>query len=522
MRASSPFLLVMMVVSCLLLPSPSVSFSLKSAKSFLRRRTSDSPFRDDFLFGTAASSYQFEGAYLSDGKGISNWDVHSHIPGKIVDGSNGDVAVDSYHLYQEDIKLMKSLGVNSYRFSISWARILPKGRFGEINQAGIAYYNELIDALVLKGVQPFVTLCHFDMPQELEERYGSWLSPEIQEDFGYYADVCFKYFGDRVTYWSTFNEPNFQVTFGYRDGTFPPSRCSGHFGNCTAGDSETEPFIAAHNIILSHAAAVDVYRTKYQKEQKGMIGIVLHCAWFEPFSDSEADKLATDRANAFFANWFFDPLVFGRYPEEMARILGSTLPEFSSKDMERLKQGLDFLGINHYTSYYVKDCMYSACEPGLGTTRSEGFFQQIQERNGFPMGKRGDLGWQYVYPQGMEKMVTYFKDRYNNVPMIISENGYGEMNSPMLTTGDFLNDVRRVEYMSGYLESLMAAIRKGADVRGYYAWSLLDNFEWTNGYTQRFGICHVDYVTLKRTPKLSAKWFKGFIDKYGNAPKALM
>ncbi|CAI0468218.1 unnamed protein product [Linum tenue] len=370
---------------------------------------------------------------------------------------------------------MKSLGVNSYRFSISWARILPKGRFGEINQAGIAYYNELIDALVLKGVQPFVTLCHFDMPQELEDRYGSWLSSEVQEDFGYYADICFKYFGDRVKYWSTFNEPNFQVTFGYRDGTFPPSRCSGHFGNCTAGDSETEPYIAAHNIILSHAAAVDVYRTKYQKDQKGMIGIVLHCAWFEPFSESEADGLATDRANAFFANWFFDPIVLGRYPEEMSRVLGSTLPEFSSKDMEKLKQGLDFLGINHYTSYYIKDCIYSACEPGLGTTSGN-------------------------------KIKT----------------GYGEMNSPMLTTGDFLNDVRRVEYMSGYLESLMAAIRKGADVRGYYAWSLLDNFEWTNGYTQRFGICHVDYNTMERTPKLSAKWFKGFIDKYGKTPRAMM
>ncbi|CAI0468219.1 unnamed protein product [Linum tenue] len=288
---------------------------------------------------------------------------------------------------------MKSLGVNSYRFSISWARILPKGRFGEINQAGIAYYNELIDALVLKGVQPFVTLCHFDMPQELEDRYGSWLSSEVQEDFGYYADICFKYFGDRVKYWSTFNEPNFQVTFGYRDGTFPPSRCSGHFGNCTAGDSETEPYIAAHNIILSHAAAVDVYRTKYQKDQKGMIGIVLHCAWSTLFLTICGNKIKT---------------------------------------------------------------------------------------------------------------------------------GYGEMNSPMLTTGDFLNDVRRVEYMSGYLESLMAAIRKGADVRGYYAWSLLDNFEWTNGYTQRFGICHVDYNTMERTPKLSAKWFKGFIDKYGKTPRAMM
>ncbi|CAN0852384.1 Beta-glucosidase 46 [Linum grandiflorum] len=484
--------------------------------------TNYSPFADNFLFGTAASSYQFEGAYLSDGKGLSNWDVHSHTPGKIVDGSNGDVAVDSYHRYQEDISLMKSLGVNSYRFSISWSRILPKGRFGEINQAGIVYYNELIDALLAKGIEPFITLCHFDIPQELEDGYGSWLSPLIQEDFGHYADVCFKYFGDRVKYWSTFNEPNFQVAFGYRQGTFPPSRCSGDFGNCTAGDSETEPFIAAHNMILSHAAAVEVYRTKYQVEQRGMIGIVLHCAWFEPLTDSEADRLATLRANAFFMNWFFDPIMFGRYPEEMTRVLGSTLPKFSVEEVQKLKGGLDFLGINHYTSYYVKDCMYSDCEAGLGTSRTEGYFQQLHERDGIPMGKPGDLDWQYVYPQGMEKMVTYLKDRYNNVPMIISENGYGEVNNPKLTTGDFLKDVRRVEYMATYLDGLMAAMRKGADVRGYYAWSLLDNFEWTNGYTQRFGICHVDYKTLKRTPKLSAIWLSRFIAKYSKIPLAQM
>ncbi|CAN1826294.1 Beta-glucosidase 46 [Linum perenne] len=478
---------------------------------------------EQFLLGTASSSYQFEGAYLSGGKGLNNWDVFTHASGRnIADGSTGDVAVDHYNRYLEDISIMKSLGVNSYRFSISWSRILPKGKFGEINQAGIAYYNELIDALLAKGVQPFVTLCHFDIPQELEDRYSSWLSPLIQEDFGHYADVCFKYFGDRVKYWSTFNEPNFQVAFGYRQGTFPPSRCSGELGNCTAGDSETEPFIAAHNVILSHAAAVHVYRTKYQVEQKGMIGIVLHCAWFEPHSDSEADRLATLRANAFFMNWFFDPILFGRYPEEMIQVLGSTLPEFSSEEVEKLKGGSDFLGINHYTSYYVKDCMYSDCEAGPGTTRTEGYFQQLHERDGIPMGKPGDLDWQYVYPQGMEKMVTYLKDRYNNVPMIISENGYGEINNPKLTMGDFLNDVRRVEYMATYLEGLMAAMRKGADVRGYYAWSLLDNFEWTNGYTQRFGICHVDYKTLKRTPKLSAKWYSRFIAKYSKAPIAQM
>ncbi|CAN1826290.1 Beta-glucosidase 47 [Linum perenne] len=401
---------------------------------------------EQFLLGTASSSYQFEGAYLSGGKGLNNWDVFTHASGNIADGSTGDVAVDHYNRYLEDLDLMSDLGVNSYRFSISWARILPQGRFGMVNEEGIDHYNLLIDELLQRGIQPFVTLTHYDVPQELEDRYGAWLSSNIQEDFKYYAGVCFRSFGDRVKYWVTFNEPNVAAIRSYRSGVFPPARCSGTFGNCSDGDSEIEPFvaahnmilshaaavslyrakyqfIAAHNVILSHAAAVHVYRTKYQVEQKGMIGIVLHCAWFEPHSDSEADRLATLRANAFFMNWFFDPILFGRYPEEMIQVLGSTLPEFSSEEVEKLKGGSDFLGINHYTSYYVKDCMYSDCEAGPGTTRTEGYFQQLHERDGIPMGKPGDLDWQYVYPQGMEKMVTYLKDRYNNVPMIISENG---------------------------------------------------------------------------------------------------
>ncbi|TYI78012.1 hypothetical protein E1A91_D06G181200v1 [Gossypium mustelinum] len=222
-----------------------------------------SPFPSNFLFGTASSSYQFEGAFLSDGKGLNNWDVFTHKPGNIMDGSNGDTAVDHYHLYQEDLDLMQDIGVNSYRFSISWARILPKGRFGSVNKAGIHHYNKLINSLLLKGIQPFVSLTHYDIPQELENRYGAWLSSQVQEDFKYHADICFKYFGDRVKYWTTFNEPNVAVIRGYRSGIYPPSRCSSSFGNCSNGDSVKEPFIAAHNIILSHAAAVDVYRTKF-------------------------------------------------------------------------------------------------------------------------------------------------------------------------------------------------------------------------------------------------------------------
>ncbi|GKV16054.1 hypothetical protein SLEP1_g26760 [Rubroshorea leprosula] len=481
------------------------------------RQSSDSAplFPPNFLFGTASSSYQCEGAYLSEGKGLNNWDVFTHKPGNIMDGSTGDVAADHYNRYLEDIDLMDSIGVNSYRFSLSWARILPKGRFGDINWAGINHYNKLIDALLLKGIQPFVTLTHLDFPQELEARYGSWLSPESQEDFAYYADICFKFFGDRVKHWVTFNEPNFQVNLGYRLGTYPPSHCSRPFGNCTYGDSEKEPFIAAHNMILSHAAAVNIYRTKYKEKQRGSIGIVMHAFWFEPISNSRADKLAAERAQSFSLNWFLDAVIFGRYPPEMKNILGSRLPEFSSIEQERLKNGLDFIGINHYTSYFVQDCISSVCEPGTGTTKTEGFWRQSSEKNGVHIGEPTDLEWLNVYPQGMEKIVTYVKERYHNMPMFITENGYGILNKPNLLNEEIINDIKRVEYMTDYLDALIMAIRKGADVRGYFVWSFLDSFEWTYGYTASFGLHHVDNDTLKRTPKLSAIWYKKFIAEHG-------
>ncbi|KAI5590527.1 hypothetical protein BDE02_04G014700 [Populus trichocarpa] len=480
----------------------------------LHESSDSSSFPANFLFGTASSSYQFEGAYLSDGKGLSNWDVHSHKPGNIIDGSNGDIAVDQYHRYLEDIELMASLGVNSYRFSMSWARILPKGRFGGVNMAGISYYNKLINALLLKGIQPFVSLTHFDVPQELEDRYGGFLSPKSQEDFGYYVDICFKYFGDRVKYWATFNEPNFQAIYGYRVGEYPPKRCSKPFGNCSHGDSEREPFIAAHNIILAHATAVDIYRTKYQREQRGSIGIVMNCMWYEPITNSTANKLAVERAQAFVLRWFLDPIIFGRYPEEMKEVLGSTLPEFSRNDMNKLRKGLDFIGMNHYTSYYVQDCILSVCEPGKGSTRTEGSSLLTQEKDGVPIGKPSEVDWLHVYPQGMEKMVTYVKERYNNTPMIITENGYSQVSNSNGNIEEFLHDTGRVEYMSGYLDALLTAMKKGADVRGYFAWSFLDNFEWTFGYTRRFGLYHVDYTTMKRTPRLSATWYKEFIARY--------
>ncbi|VVB12163.1 unnamed protein product [Arabis nemorensis] len=463
-------------------------------------------FPRNFLFGTASSSYQYEGAYLTDGKTLSNWDVFTSIPGKISDGSHGKVAVDHYHRYPEDLDLMEDLGVNSYRLSLSWARILPMGRFGDVNMAGIDHYNSMINDILRRGIEPFVTLTHYDIPQELEFRYGSWLNPQIREDFEHYADICFQYFGNRVKFWSTFNEPNVQVILGYRKGTYPPSQCSKAFGNCTRGDSDIEPLVAAHNIIRSHLAAVNIYRTKYQEEQRGKIGIVMNTIWFEPVSDSLEDRLAVERAQAFYLNWFLDPIVFGRYPREMRKIIGEDLPEFTRDDLKSSKSGLDFIGINQYTSRYAKDCLHSACEPGKGGSRAEGFVYSNAHKDGLPLGEPTGVDWFNIYPQGMEKMLMYTTERYKNIPLYVTENGFGENN-----TGVLLNDYRRVKFMSNYLDALKRAMRKGADVRGYFTWSLLDNFEWISGYTIRFGLYHVDFDTQERTPRLSASWYKNFI-----------
>uniref|UniRef100_A0A0D9ZN43 Pectinesterase n=1 Tax=Oryza glumipatula TaxID=40148 RepID=A0A0D9ZN43_9ORYZ len=327
-----------------------------------------------------------EGGYLEGNKGLSNWDVFTHKQGTIEDGSNGDTANDHYHRYMEDIELMHSLGVNSYRFSISWARILPKGRFGDVNPDGVAFYNALIDGLVQKGIQPFVTICHYDIPHELDERYGGWLSPEIQKDFSYFAEVCFKLFGDRIKFWTTFNQPNLSIKFSYMDGFYSPGRCSEPFGKCALGNSSIEPYVAGHNIILSHANAVSVYRNKYQGKQGGQIGIALSITWYEPFRNTTIDLLAVKRALSFGASWFLDPILLGDYPTEMREVLGQSLPKFTSKQKNRLQSTkLDFIGLNHYTTCYVKDCIFSPCE--IDPVNADARVFSLYERDGVPIGK---------------------------------------------------------------------------------------------------------------------------------------
>ncbi|KAH9318530.1 hypothetical protein KI387_020299, partial [Taxus chinensis] len=443
-----------------------------------------------------------EGAYLEDGKGLSNWDVFTHThPGNITDGSNGDIADDQYHRYMEDTKLMESLGVDSYRFSISWSRVLPAGR-GTVNLDAITFYNNLIDTLLLKGIEPFVTLNHYDLPQQLEDAYAGWLSPHVIKDYEAFVDVCFKAFGDRVKYWATFNEPNIFVEAGYMKGEFPPCRCSWPYGNCTDGNSEIEPYLAAHNVLLSHGAAVDIYRRKYQSVQGGYIGIVICAEWYEPLRSIPDDIAAVHRLLAFDTAWFLDPIVFGKYPPEMRRVLGRRLPTFSAELSVKMKGSFDFIGINHYSALYAKDCIFSSCLPI--TNLPDAMVYTTGERNGIPIGEPTAMEDSFVVPYGIEKIVMYVKERYNNPVIMITENGYAQENEPSAPLSDVLNDTGRVNQMKSYLTYLAAAMRKGADVRGYYVWSILDNFEWLYGYTKRFGLHYVDYATQKRYPKLSA------------------
>ncbi|OMP04638.1 Glycoside hydrolase, family 1 [Corchorus olitorius] len=474
-------------------------------------------FPDNFLFGTATSSYQVEGGYLDDGKGLSNWDVFTHIPGKINNDENGDVADDDYHLFLEDIELAHSLGVNAYRFSISWARILPKGKFGEVNPNGIEFYNKIIDKLLLMGLEPFVTIFHFDYPQELDERYGSWLNPLIQEDFVLFAKTCFKSFGDRVKYWITINEPNVYADMAYIRGIYPPAHCSPPFGNCSVGNSDVEPLIVMHNLLLSHAKAAKLYRQEFQPEQGGNIGIVVNNHWYEPLRDEEVDHQAVKRALAFIGGgWALDPLVFGDYPPEMRQYHENALPRFSPEEAEYVKGSIDFIGLNHYSTLYAKDCIHSSCQSG-GDHFIKGFAYTTGERDGIPIGEPTGVDRFYVVPRGMEKVIDYISKRYNNMPIYVTENGYSPPMPQTEQAPDLLHDVDRIKFHKTYLAALARAIRKGANVRGYFVWTLIDNFEWTGGYGTTFGLHYVDRQTLKRTPKLSATWYHDFL---GNRSRA--
>ncbi|KAF2601859.1 hypothetical protein F2Q70_00026492 [Brassica cretica] len=490
-----------------------VSAKNHSSRPILRR----SDFPEDFIFGSATSAYQCEGAAHEDGRGPSIWDTFSeNFPEKILDGSNGSIADNSYNLYKEDVNLLHQIGFHAYRFSISWSRILPRGDLkGGINQAGVDYYNNLINQLLLKGMKPFVTIFHWDLPAALEHAYGGFLGAEIVNDFRDYAELCFQKFGDRVKHWVTVNEPFTVVRDAYIIGQKAPGRCSSFTNpNCTGGDGATEPYIVGHNFLLAHGAAVKIYREKYQAIQKGKIGIALNTEWHYPYSDSYADKLAAARATAFTFDYFLEPIVYGRYPAEMVNhVKDGRLPTFTPEESSMLKGSYDFIGLNYYLSFYVKDVRCATENITMYTDRCASI---VGERNGVPIGPTAGSSWLMIYPKGIRDLLLHAKLKYNDPVLYITENGVNEPN-----TGEiFLNDDLRIDYYANHLKMVRDAISMGVNVKGYFAWSLMDNFEWSEGYTVRFGIVYVDFRNgRKRYPKKSAKWFRRLLKGKYNGTK---
>ncbi|KAL5567252.1 hypothetical protein UlMin_030416 [Ulmus minor] len=505
--------LVVLLALCSAVTSKVAEIPIQYHTSFLNR----SSFPEGFIFGTASASYQYEGAAKEGGRGPSIWDTYTHkYPEKIKDRSNGDVANDEYHRYKEDVGIMKDMNLDAYRFSISWSRLLPKGKLrGGVNKEGIKYYNNLINELLAKGVKPFVTLFHWDLPQALEDEYGGFLSPNIVNDYRDYAELCFKEFGDRVKHWITLNEPWSYSFGGYVNGGLAPGRCSEWQQlNCTGGNSATEPYLVSHHQILAHAAAVNLYKKKYQASQKGLIGITLVCHWFVPFSNAKRHQNAALRAIDFMLGWFLEPLTYGNYPHSMRSLVGNRLPKFTKEQVELVKGSFDFLGLNYYTANYAA---YAPTNTNaLNATYSTDSQTNLStQKNGIPIGPKAASDWLSVYPEGFYNILLYTKNKYHNPLIYITENGIDEFNNPKLSLKEALIDKQRVDYYYRHLSYLKKAIKDGVDVKGYFAWSLLDNFEWGSGYTVRFGINFVDYENgQKRYPKLSAHWFKNFLKKY--------
>ncbi|XP_048336893.2 beta-glucosidase 11-like [Ziziphus jujuba] len=455
-------------------------------------------FPTNFIFGSGTSAYQVEGAAMEDGRTPSIWDTFTHAGG--AGGATGDIACDHYHKYKEDVQLMANIGLEAYRFSISWSRLIPNGR-GPVSPKGLQFYNSLINELLSHGIQPHVALFNFDLPQALEDKYGGWIRRKIVKDFTVYADVCFREFGDRVQYWSTVNEPNVYALGGYDAGDTPPQRCSPPFGkvNCTRGNSSTEPYLAAHHILLAHASAVRLYREKYQEKQRGFIGLCIYAFLYIPLTDSKEDALATQRANDFLIGWFLDPLVFGEYPRIMKENAGSRIPRFTKAESKIVKGAFDFIGVNHYMAMHVGD---------NSSNMALEHRDYLADSATTPVDTKRLMSLEvFITPWTLEGVLKYLKEVYGNPPIFIYENGQRMLHNSSL------EDTPRVKYMEAYIEGLLNALRSGSDTRGYFTWSFLDAFELLDGYKSSYGLHYVDMEDpeMKRYPKLSAHWYSDFL-----------
>jgi beta-glucosidase len=445
-------------------------------------------FRNDFVWGVAAASYQVEGAAHEDGRGESVWDMLCRKEGAVWKGHSGEVACDHYHRHKEDVAIMKELGVRAYRLSVAWPRVLPGG-VGAVNEKGLAFYDKLIDELLAAGIQPWVTLFHWDFPLALYHR-GGWLNRDSADWFADYTRIVVKRLGDRVKHWMTHNEPQCTIGLGHQSGVHAP------------GDklATAEWLLAAHNLLRSHGKCVQAIRATSKSPCQVGYAPVGH--GLLPASDSPADVEAARQAtlsvtnrNAWNATWWMDPLVFGRYPEDGLALFGKDAPAFTDDDMKTIRQPLDFLGLNIYQAETVHAGADGKAEP-------------VTKLQGFPM---TTYLWPVV-PSALYWIPRFWQERYQ-LPLVITENGMG--NTDWVSLDGKVHDPQRIDFLHRYLCELRRAAADGLDVRGYFQWSIMDNFEWQEGYKQRFGIVHVDYPTQKRTPKDSAYWYKEVIRTNG-------
>jgi beta-glucosidase len=433
-------------------------------------------FPDGFLWGAATAAYQIEGAWDEGGKGPGIWDEFVHTPGNIENGDTGDLACDHYHRYREDVALMRSLGLQAYRFSISWPRLLPEGK-GKVNEAGVDFYSRLVDELLAAGIRPAATLYHWDLPLALD-RLGGWPIPDTAKWFADYADLCFRRLGDRVKMWLTLNEPRVVADVGYVSGLHAP-------GHRDLG----EGLRAGHTLLLAHGMAVPRLRSAAPDAK---IGITVDLTPVSPATDSDQDREAAARRLE-LNGWFLDPIFRGDYPTLMRQVRGDLLPQFTDEERRTVQAPIDFLGINNYTRAIVRR------DP-----REAPFdFADVP-----PPGPVTEMDWE-VYPPGMREILCWVNERYSPPAMYVTENGAAFDDQP--DESGRVEDEDRRTFLRDYMAQAHQAIQEGVPLLGYFVWSLLDNFEWALGFSKRFGIVRVDYRTQARTIKRSGDWYRQVI-----------
>jgi beta-glucosidase len=435
-------------------------------------------FPKDFIWGAATASYQIEGAWNADGKGESIWDRFSHTPGKVEHGDTGDTACDHYHRWRDDVALLKELEIRAYRFSVAWPRVLPAGR-GRINQPGMDFYSQLVDRLLEEGIEPTVTLYHWDLPQSLQDE-GGWPARMVVDAFVEYTQAVSRALGDRVKNWITLNEPWVSAFIGYREGIHAP-------GHTDLG----EAIHASHHLLLAHGQAVPVIRANCPGAK---VGITLNFTPQEPASPSVADREAATWMDGYIHRWYLDPLTGRGYPQDMVTSYGRALDFVRPGDLDIISTPVDFLGVNYYSRNIARAENLSETENAARTVfRGE----EITE-----------MDWE-VYPEALYTLLGRLHLDYAFPAVLITENGAAYQDK--VAPDGQVDDPTRLSYIKRHLEMVNRAIHAGVPVKGYFVWSFLDNFEWSFGYSKRFGIVYVDFQTQKRIPKSSARWYRQVI-----------